>query len=183
MTNDETIKLKMQREQHEHEMKMALINAFAKDPELKYFVGIAVGAGVAGVSAIFGQITDSHPGYHYEKRGVADASGGIHYEYVLVPNQTGGDNSDQFPTWGWLAAASVVSPGGVFTNAGLAAISGWLLGTDKLDDMGWPDTAAGILTLGATGFAGFCASVLLLKAIFGKEGATGLLGSLTGAVV
>ena len=46
---------KQMRDEREHEMSMALLTAFAKDPELKYFIGMASGLGVAWIGAIIGQ--------------------------------------------------------------------------------------------------------------------------------
>lgn len=38
----------------EHEINVALVNAFARDPELKYFIGAASGIGVAWVGSMMG---------------------------------------------------------------------------------------------------------------------------------
>ena len=174
MTLEETVKLKAQREQHEHELRLALINAFAKDPELKYYVGVAVGAGVAAISSIFDAATA--PPNTEGSGGSKDSSG------TWVGGSIFGVGAKVKVGWDWLMpAAAAISPAGVASNVGLAGISSWLMGTPEgqvvAKDLGWPQTAAGILALGAAGFAGFCTSVLLLKAMFGEKGAANILGA------
>lgn len=134
MTNEETIKIKMQREQQAHELKLTLINAFAKDPELKYYVGVAVGSGVAGIATLFGQTAE-------EK----DSS---------LPTI--------IPDWAFL-----ISPGLMASPAALPNWMKWKEGGKVSDPF---DMLTGIIQLGGLGFGGFCASVLILKAMFGEGG-------------
>ena len=157
MTNEDTIKLKMQREQHEHEMKIALMNAFAADPELKYYAGVAVGAGVASIAALFGGVASDDPP----------------------------DNSKT--PWKWLlyavspgAAASEVLPGWVGYFSPIVALG---QSFQESPPAGSPaDLAKNVVAMGGMGFAGFCASILILKAMFGGDEGKGIMRTI-GAVI
>ena len=159
MTLDSTIQLKMQKEKQEHELRLALINAFAKDPELKYYVGVAVGAGVAAISSIFDAATA--PGDTGGSSGSSESSG------TWVGGSVFGVGAKVKVGWDWLLpAAAAISPAGVASNVGLAAISSWLMGTpegqEAAKELGWPQTAAGVLALGAAGFAGFAMTIIFI---------------------
>lgn len=58
--------------QREHELKLRLLDAFAKDPELKWYLGAALGMGVTAVSSL------------------------------LTQPQEGGDEAPFNPSWGML---------------------------------------------------------------------------------
>ena len=177
------LQLQNDREQRDHEKSVALINAFAHDPELKYFVGVATGAGVAIVSELF--TSTLSPG----------SAAPVETGEFPVPYATKSESARRkHESWNWvvpggaaLAAAFPIVGGIASSPVGSGAIAAWLLGTPEgktmLDSQGiaWPTTVSGILTLGATGFAGFCAAVLILKSIFGEKGAGGILGALGSA--
>ena len=143
MTNDSTMQMRMQQSKQEHEFKLALINAFAKDPELKYYAGVAAGAGVAVISSLFNPDTP-----------------------------TTGTTPSPNPEIPW---QFLFGPGILVTNVGIAA---WLYDQNADKPGSLTDTISGVVTLGASGFAGYCAAILILKAIFGEKGATGRLGAL-----
>jgi len=149
MTNDLTLQLKLQRERQEHEMKVAILNAFAADPELKYYVGMAAGSGIALISEMFKAGFDSTT------------------SSTTTPSAT-----SPIP---WLF---ILSPGLVGTPIGQLGLASWLYDKEASTPDNMPSTVSGIVTLASTGFAGFCCSILLLKAIFGEKGATGILGAL-----
>lgn len=178
MTTEEHKALQNAREQRQHEMRIALINAFAKDPELKYYAGVAVGAGVSTIAALLTPKEDDAGG---SGAGAGD-SGGTYVGATIF-----GLGARVKVDWDWLLPAAVaVSPGGAATNVGIAGLASWLTGTDEgkaqLAEMGWPQTIGGIISLGSAGFAGWCGSILLLKAISGEKG-IGALTSLLPEVV
>lgn len=184
MTNDSTIQMKMQKEQHEHELRVALINAFAHDPELKYYVGAAVGAGVATVAALFGEVVAQQTEEEKAAETQAAAEGAKTWRNPITGIEY--PVHEHKKSWGWvLPAAAAISPGGVVSNVGIGAIASWLTQTKEGKAAGeelglptdWPTTISGIATLGAGGFAGFCISILYLKAICGEKGITGLLSA------
>lgn len=186
MTYDGRTKEEKERDrQRDHEMRLALINAFAKDPELKYYVGVAVGAGVAGIASVFASATEGVSGGGGVEGG--DPSQWESTGSAFEPWRRKGE-AEPKESWAWVVpAAFILAPGAAASNVGLAVIAGWLTGTDEgkeaAKELGWPSTVGGILTLGATGFAGFCASILILKAMFGEKGAGSILSTITGAVV
>ncbi len=129
-----------QNQMEAHEMKIAFMNWMSKDDEAKYYAGVALGAATGAIGIILsefmGQVQAAPPGQE------------------APPTPPEPPNL----AWLWLGTGG---PGGI---AGLA--------TSQLFDkvQSTPDSIGGgitqLMTLGGTGFAGFCASVLLLKAIF-----------------
>lgn len=148
----------------EHEQSIAMLNVMAQDPEFKYYLGVAAGAGIASVAALLGttQGTETSSG----------SSGGGSWEPSMV--QAGAFN--------WLMGP--VNPVSMtwFANKLQEGMD-----ADKTaSDSPLPGLPLNqIMAIGGTGFAGFCASVLLLKAIFGTgsdDNGGGLL-SMIGKVV
>lgn len=155
--------VKWQKEKHKHEMELAIINAFGKDPELKYFVGVAGGAGVAFITALFNSAQGSQ-------------------EQPTAPVTPEGAFA------GWLAISlgplGAAIPGSPQRKAFDEAMV-WL---DKMNPWGThgnPPSLAGAVNAGigmaGLSFAGFCAAVLLLKAIFGEKGLGEMLSQLGGS--
>ena len=135
MTNDTTIQMKMQESKQAHEFKMALLDALKRDPELKYYLGVAVGAGAASIAGIFGQEA-----------------------------QQSGSTTPTLPDWAYL-----ISPGLLASPVALPSWMKWSSGGG--DSANNPfDMLSGVIALGGMGFGGFCAMILILKALFGEQG-------------
>jgi len=138
----------MAKETRDHEVELALIKAFTVDPELKYFIGMAAGAGVGWVGKILSSMgtTDAPttPATNEQKEALAKL---------------------QKVAYGYLA----------FQYGGM---SGLMLEqtADKLGGINWADGSGGsgglagqmgnILAMGGTSFAATCAMILILKAVF-----------------
>lgn len=129
-------------EDREFQMQIALLNAFAKDPELKYFVGMAGGAGVAWVGAMLNTAGAGSTG-----------SGGS-------TDTEGWDEKIKDLAYGYLAIQSA-------GLTGIAILKGinWQ-GGDGSGTGGLAGQIGNILALGGTSFAGTCAMILILKSIF-----------------
>lgn len=146
----------MQRRQHKHEMKMALIKAMGDDPELKYFIGVAGGA----ATGLLGELLNSNLG------GLTGSSS------TTEPEET----SSNLP-WMWIlsGASPYTLPLAVAEN---------MSSTMETDVK--TNGILGMLPMVGAGFAGFCALVLILKAIFGDEDVASLasaMGSLMPGMV
>lgn len=171
MTKDITLEIRDRQEQRSHELKIAVINAFAKDPELKYYVGVAVGAGVASIAALFGDAVEG---------GTSSVDQTQKDKGTWVGATVGGTGVKVKVGWDWLVPAiAAVSPGAMVSNVGIAGVAAWMTGTpegqEAAKNLGFPQTLAGILSLGGAGFSGFCGMILILKAIFGEKGASDIL--------
>lgn len=134
----------------DHEREMALINAFARDPELKYFVGAASGSGVAWI----GKILDSSSVATSDSSTTADSGSW---------SPTGG----QVVGWTWLL--------GPFNPAIVAKTAELIAAARERDSAATIGNFAGlplgeIMVIGGTGFAGSCMAILFLKAMFGTGG-------------
>lgn len=159
-------KWKMSRAQREHEIKLALINAFAKDPDLKYYVGVAAGAGIAGVTAIFNSVINPPQ-----------------------PDTTGTSVTGEGLFAGWLLLGAGPLAAAVPGTPQAAAWEALKSQLDKMNPWGTHNNAPSLMgavnsALGMSGlsFSGLCASVLILKAIFGEEGITKFLEQMGGAL-
>lgn len=131
-------------EKRAHELKLSLLDAFKKDPELKYYLGVAGGAGVAIASSLIGSLQTPQ-----------DAK-------QTFPNPSGVDASKV--GWFWLSTAG-----------GLPGVALWLVDSTQTRPTNPTQILTDITSLGGLGFAGFCASILYMKAIFGEAGASKLL--------
>lgn len=145
--------------QRKHELTLSLLDALKKDPELKYYLGVAAGAGMAAFGSLFSEL------------GGPAASG-----KVVGSNTTPAQPSASIPDWAFL-----ISPGLMASPLALPNWMKWSSGdgakaTDPFDIIG------GVLALGGTGFAGFCAMVLILKAMFGEGGMAEVLKGIGGIV-
>ena len=116
--------------EHERHVELKLMDVFARDPEFKYYLGMAAGAGVAIVGTMIKGL-ETQP----ESTTVDDA---LSYSWLL-------------------------------SGGAIAAVTG----SPILAALTWGDSSDGlagqignILALGGTGFAGTCAMILILKAIF-----------------
>lgn len=145
----------------EHEFQIAIINAMAADPELKYFLGVAGGAAVG----VLGSIA---------------AGTGIDTKKSDATAQAEADAAAAVPAgpFGWI----IQSPGVKLATGVAETIAETTnnISTNPFAFMGVTFALAG------TGFAGFCSAVLILKTIFGDEDvatlAQGLGSMLQGAI-
>jgi len=124
----------------EHEVQMALLKAFAADPELKYYLGVAGGAGVGVLGSLIGKVDG----------GSSSSAGDVAGSAAL----------------GWLALGP----------AGALIMAAW-------DTESKQNPLGSVVSLAGTSFAGFCAAVLLLKAMSGGEDGAGILGKIVGAAI
>jgi hypothetical protein len=139
------------KQQQAHELRMGVIKWLSTDEEAKYYLGVVLGSATAVAGAIAegsfrgpGAPTPEVPG-----------TGGI-YGDEPSPEPPQPPN----PAWAWLLLGG---PGGI---AGLIASQQSLPGESPLGGGGPLGMVPNIMQLGGVGFAGFCASVLILKAIF-----------------
>lgn len=124
------------KEERKHEIKVMALRALASDPELKYFAGVGIGAATAVAGTIIGDIIEE----------LKDSN--------LIADTQNPSTEIDLSDYLWM----VMGPSGLPTGAvkiTQASFGGGLEGN-----------IAGILALGGTGFSGFCAAVLILKAIF-----------------
>jgi len=119
---------------------MQLLKAFAADPELKYYLGVAGGAGIAILGGMVGKVDGG------SESNIGDTAGAA--------------------ALGWLA----LGPAG-------ALIMGAWEKESKQNPLG------SIVSLAGVSFAGFCAAVLMLKAMSGGEDGAGILGKIVGAAI
>lgn len=133
-------------EERDHERNMALIKAFAADPELKYYMGMALGAGVGFIGAFVGQLDIMGTGE--------------------TPTPPPNEALAAIP-YSWLhPAASMAVEAGTVVE-GIPAVLSVIAGANWLDSgNGLAGQIGNILALGGVGFAGTCAMILILKAIF-----------------
>lgn len=145
----------------DHEREMKMWDAFARDPELKYFMGMAAGAGVAMVGGLIKEIgpvakRDYPPNRadYDDDQSYVDAHGA--WMRAHADDQVTAEDKTK-TAYGWLLDA-VQHP----TKGALDLMGGM--------DFAGTDTIVGqignILTLGGTGFAGTCAMILILRSIF-----------------
>jgi hypothetical protein len=176
--------------QRDHETQLALINAFARDPELKYFMGMAAGAGVAWIGALLG---DMNLGFGNTTDGFSQPS-----DLANPPNPADYSSTEAYldAHAEWMRKAALYAKGLKTQEALEAAENGlpylWLLsggaggvlGLAVVKSIDWSGAGGGyadvgtgqlgglsgqianILKLGGTGFAGTCAMILILRSIF-----------------
>jgi len=140
------------KETRDHQTNIAIINAFARDPELKYFLGMASGAGVGWVGSLFSQHGVSFPG--------------------MPPGPSGDENETlsklRMLPYGYLVVQRFGSLKGAVTPIALydmyqahqALDQGFGSGNGLGAQMG------NILKMGGYGFASTCAMILVLRSIF-----------------
>jgi len=155
MPNEKRQYYKVSKKYRDHEMQIALLQAFAADPELKYFVGAGLGAGLGALGASLGML----------QTGTTEESQG----------QTAEKKKPWDPNWGTVGAATwLMGP----VNPALA---GKLIAEFQNKQAQDAQNASGgsamgiipmneIMFLAGTGFAGSCMAILFLKAIFGTGG-------------
>lgn len=154
--------------QRDHEFRIAMVKAFAADPELKYYLGVALGSVTAVISAVFSGTVGAAPD------DVPTTTEKIYGKYYwLVPGAAGavvgekvsnGESYDQ-------AFSSVIGD----------IIPSWNDGGSS-GPAGFMGVMPNFAVMAGTGFAGFCAAVLMLKAIFGDEDVAPLLASVAEGV-
>jgi len=137
------------KKEREHEREIAMWQAFSRDPELKYFIGMAAGAGVAAL----GELLDG--------LGAQGDEGG------------GQGGSEKSVPWAWLLSSTAV---GASPIAWLELID-WKNGDGS--GSGLSGQIGNILSLGGTGFSGTCAMILILRSIFSGTDFGELVDSVT----
>lgn len=123
----------------EHEVELATLKLMAADPEMKYFLGVAGGAGIATIGAL-----------------------------IKNPSNNAQPGSEVVNAYEWMLGAG---------SPVLAAIGAFDFNGDS------NNAISNLLKLSGGSFAGFCASVLLLKAMSGGQDGAGILGKLVGGVL
>lgn len=138
-------------EEHERHMQELLLRAFASDPELKYFVGAGIGAGVAWMGALIKSQDWNVPIVNPKDEGAGldkDKESDFPYSWVLDPMKKGlqyGTGIGQaLKGIDWLKKDSL-------GKGGFGGLSGQM---------------GNIMMLGGTGFAGACLMILILRSIF-----------------
>lgn len=146
-----------------------------EDDEAKYYLGVAAGAGVAFLGEIISTVSVAPPA---TTQATSKANTGQTAQFEMppltlppigMPDLTGAAQS--IPSWMFL-----FGPGMMASNVGIAS---WLInantgnttaGVSGILPKDPIEMVSGVMTLAGTGFAGFCAAVLILKAIFGEGG-------------
>lgn len=143
-------KAKKHAKDYEHEMQLALIKAFAADPELKYYVGMAAGSGVAvlaGVLATAGYIEPENTDTETNEVWIREKK--MYWGWTLGPM-----GPIPWPKWREELTRAEEKDVAAQATTGAAGIV----------------PMSELMAIGATGFAGTCAMILILKAIFGTGG-------------
>lgn len=168
--------LKLMREQHDHEVFLAIINAMAKDPELKYYLGIVLGSG----TAIFGKLLESGFTMDNFMGAISGADAGQPAPAAADAEPAAADAEPAVAetpasavSFGWLAPGAVI---GTETANMLGALFGGSGSPGSQSQDNLFGFVPNLLFLAGTGFAGLCATVLILKAIFGDEDVATLMG-------
>lgn len=177
----------------DHERNMALIKAFRADPELKYYMGVAGGAAAGATGALVSRLLGESPQRDKEDgtlvwiRGPdltgtpgetiqATASDGSTYEatvpssgkvpnWVQVPLREAYHQAPDLTPFMWLSPGAMLTAQQATFFASVGGnrdpTTGEVVGGGNMFDI-----AGDALAMAGLGFAGFCAAVLILKAIF-----------------
>lgn len=204
-----TVKERLQKRQLEHEINLELerratqrerllLEAFAKDPELKYFIGVGAGAGVAWIGLMLEGGKGNTAAYRHDQ-GIVSCKrcGGAGTLTVpemkligsmKIPQPTGQsktitcpecmgakeiDTRKGLPPFMPWDAMLYASPANIKTATTQAYIDKGLLPAslpNPLDALNPWGFMGNLLVIGGGGFAGFCSLVLILKAMFGEQG-------------
>ena len=125
----------------EHEEKMAVLSVFAKDPDMKYYLGVALGAATGAAGAYVGSLTGTEQA-----------------------EQTQTPSDFLQPRWWWV---SPIALGAHFGTLGTAAeITEQVTSNGPDPSLDLASNMSRLLAVGGVSFAAWCASVLTLKAIF-----------------
>lgn len=136
----------MRKEYRDHQLQMQILKTLACDPELKYFLGMAAGAGVGWVGAMLNQVTETPAPEEPtdEQQKAIAALQKVAYGYLAI--QYGGLSG--------------------FIMEQTASKLGMINWADGSSGKGLADQMGNILAMGGTGFAATCAMILILKSIF-----------------
>jgi hypothetical protein len=133
------------RDQRKHEIALSLLDAMKKDPELKYYLGVAGGAGLTALGGLIGAMPDVGP-----------AQGSLPPTQVRVPKL--------LPDWAMLLSPALAVHPLSIPNWMKWSSGGGSVAKDPFEIVG------GTIALMGMGFSGFCAGILILKALFGEQG-------------
>ena len=160
MTNPQTIEEKKHKMDLDHEFRMKLLQVLEKDPELKYYLGIIAGGGIAVLSAW----VNEQLGEMGSTWGTGEASTTTEKKHLTsVPH-----------AWEIIAYTSPL-------RIKSKAIKEWQ-DAGLMSEIPEPKNLFGFLnnlmTLTAAGFAGYCSMILILKAVFGNQSAPQMFDSI-----
>lgn len=172
-----------------HENQMAIIQALQNDPELKYYLGVMLGSATAVVGAMAtGTITPATQSFAH-KQGEGDETTFApatkftpqqFEETVPLDQRRGWYFSSKINKWIYVPQGYYLNlrTGNVVDEEGLQKEREER--QDAADPLGFHKVAGNmtdimgmfnnVFSLAGAGFAGWCAAVLLLKAIFGGDG-------------
>lgn len=140
-----------------------LLEAFARDPELKYFVGMIGGATLAYVSSVIGGAGGKVP----KDQGMVVES----EEKAKILKEKKAEPLSPFDFLGYTAPIPVVTP-----NMRKHIDAGVLPEPKSIASIANPlEFMSSLLTLGSAGFAGFCMMMLIIKGLFGDQGMSEVL--------
>lgn len=139
------------KEQRDHELKLSLLDAFKRDPDLKYYVGVAATAGVATLAGLFAVANEPalSPGFGEPVKPAP----------TLVPD------------WAFL-----ISPGLLASPSALPNWMKWSSGAGE-SPADLVALAGGVVGMMGMGFGAWCAGMLMLKTVFGEQGAASIVKS------
>lgn len=128
------------KEERRHEIAMKTMEWFLRDPEAKYYVGVASGAAIATTGTILGDLMSE-------------------LDIEIVPAE---DKEKTGPWWGWLIDpyGSVVRQAGDPLGQWPGGKAGPITGVDFSQNL------SDLMAIGGGSFAAWCASVIILRSIF-----------------
>lgn len=139
--------------EHERKLQIALIDAFSKDPDLKWYLGVMGGAGIA----FLGTLLPASSGSGSDAAGsAAEKSLG---DRLMDSSSTFDENVNN-----------------TLRKVGLGSIADL---AETFDNASTPGKTA---MIGGAGFSGFCATILLIKAMFPEGNVADVLKAAADAV-
>lgn len=155
---------KAQRQSHynktvrDHETNLAVINLMANDPEMKYFLGMASGYGIASIGA-FLEGLKSHKEVQSGDQDKLSAIWATLQTVSPAAASIGVVSGSSTIGKSWWNVAQLGSP--------LAIFGGKIFGgSESVSGVGLGDNMGSILKFTGLGFSGTCTAILLLKAVF-----------------
>jgi len=167
------------KEERDHETNMMLLKAFASDPDLKYYVGMAAGFGIPALQVLLNTSFNATSWGTQAKTTMTDPVTGLTTEVPAKPKEKTMVQYAIEAGFGMLVIAGGTVAGGIVGNvpgalagaaASTAAVGGYLVLKDEsgalITGLGMTDIAQRVIALSSAGFGGMCCTILILKAIF-----------------
>ena len=161
----------------DHEIQLALIAAFARDPELKYFMGMGAGAGVAWIGKMMQQYDVALPMTEKQKEQAEQKDPDYQAKQTILSELKALPYTYLAFQFGGLTGLSLQQLYRLKDQHSVIA--------QKMDDASISGNSGGvfgafggILAMGGAGFASTCAMILILRAVFSGTD----LGELMGGV-